>query len=76
MTDAELPDIDAAADAAVDRLFADRGSMAHRWILVADVTLDSGERAQYVLASPGSQVIDALGLLNFGLQVQAEKYEE
>lgn len=70
MTDAELPDIDAAADHAVGALFADRGEMAHRWVLVADVTLASGERSQYVLASPGSQLVDSIGLLGYADAIQ------
>lgn len=70
MMDAELPDLDTAADHAVAELFGDRGELAHRWCLVADVTLATGERAQYVLASPGSQLVDSLGLLGFGIELQ------
>ncbi|HVL63443.1 MAG TPA: hypothetical protein VM430_18850 [Microbacterium sp.] len=70
MTDAELPDIDDAADNAIDGLFIDRGEVAHRWVLVADVTTQTGERVQYVLASPGSHLVDSIGLLGYADALQ------
>jgi len=66
----EPDDIDEAADVAISTLFDQRNEMPHRWVLVADVSLETGERAQYVLASPGSQLVDSIGLLGFGLQLQ------
>ena len=76
MADHELPDLDAQADAAVGGIFADRGEMVARWILVAEIVSGDGATTQVVAAQPGATLVDALGLLNYGLQVQAERYED
>lgn len=74
MTDAELPDLNGVLDDAINNAIGDRGEILIRWILAAEVIDAGGERVQVVAATPESTLIDALGLLNFALQVQAEKY--
>jgi hypothetical protein len=76
MTDAELPDVNEQAENVVVQMFADRGDMVVRFVLVADVIDATGQRAQVVATAPEAQVVDVLGLLHFGVEVQREAFRE
>ncbi len=76
MTDADLPDLDEQLDPAVHTAFSDRGEILTRWVLVAEAINADGQRAVYVSSAPDAQVVDALGLLGFGLEVQRQAFRD
>ncbi len=53
---------------AVSDAFAHVGHMATRYVLVAEVLMEDGERAVWGVAPDGQQSWDTLGLLEWALQ--------